>query len=106
MRQSIACVISISSAEQAHHEGAVIRARPIDPAALTSRHWDTFGRPNAGPRGAVRGPFEARIAVPRFADHAEVTGNYVRFEASSGHRRRVLRLKVEPPRLKRSRQIV
>lgn len=55
------------------------RIKAASPAELSARQRATYDRIAGGPRGAVRGPFEAWILAPEFADHAEALGNYLRF---------------------------
>jgi 4-carboxymuconolactone decarboxylase len=58
---------------------SVNRIQAATPAQLSARQQVTYDRIAAGPRGAVRGPFEAWILAPELADHAEALGNYLRF---------------------------
>jgi 4-carboxymuconolactone decarboxylase len=56
------------------------RLKPLDLDGLSQHQRATYDRLVSGPRGSVRGPFEAWILLPELADRAAALGDYLRFE--------------------------
>lgn len=58
------------------------RLAPIDFDTLTPEQKRIAGEIQSGPRGGMRGPFEAWLRAPGLADHAQKVGAYCRFGTS------------------------
>ncbi len=55
------------------------RLAPIDFDALTPEQLEVANAIRNGPRGGMRGPFEAWLNSPKLATHAQLLGAHVRF---------------------------
>jgi 4-carboxymuconolactone decarboxylase len=55
------------------------RLEPLDLNNLTAEQQSVADAIRSGPRGGLRGPFEAWLRSPRLADHAQKLGAYCRF---------------------------
>jgi 4-carboxymuconolactone decarboxylase len=58
------------------------RLAPFETLELTPEQQRVADEIRSGPRGGMRGPFEAWLRAPGLADHAQKLGAYVRFETS------------------------
>lgn len=58
------------------------RLAPLDLANLTPEQKAAADAIMAGPRGGLRGPFEAWLRAPELADRAQKVGEYCRFNTS------------------------
>lgn len=58
------------------------RLTPLDLDKLTAEQKVVADEIRAGPRGGLRGPFEAWLRAPGLATHAQKLGAYCRFETS------------------------
>jgi 4-carboxymuconolactone decarboxylase len=58
------------------------RLAPLDPAKLSPEQKQVADAIVAGPRGALRGPFEPWLRSPVLADRAQKLGEYCRFNNS------------------------
>jgi 4-carboxymuconolactone decarboxylase len=61
------------------------RLEPLDLKNLTPEQNEVAESIIAGPRGGLRGPFEAWLRSPLFADRAERLGEYCRFHNTLPH---------------------
>ncbi len=61
------------------------RLAPLDLAKLTPEQKKVVDAILAGPRGALRGPFEPLLRRPELADRAQKLGEYCRFNNSLPH---------------------
>jgi 4-carboxymuconolactone decarboxylase len=61
---------------------AMQRFAPLDEAAITDEQRIVRDAIASGPRGAVRGPFNALLRSPELADRAQKLGEYVRYNSS------------------------
>src|SRR5882672_8960138 len=60
----------------------VPRLKPLDEKDLSDAQRRVYREIASGPRGGVRGPFNALLRSPELADRAQKLGEYVRFNAS------------------------
>jgi len=60
----------------------VSRLAPLDLARLTPEQQEVADAIMSGPRGGLRGPFEAWLRAPALADRAQKVGEYCRFNTS------------------------
>src|SRR6059036_764333 len=58
------------------------RFRPLPVGELTDAQRKVYDEIAGGPRGGVRGPFNALLRSPQLADHAQRMGEYIRFNSS------------------------
>ena len=58
------------------------RLVPLDMDSLTPEQSEVAAAIMAGPRGGLRGPFEAWLRSPQLADRAQKLGEYCRFGSS------------------------
>jgi 4-carboxymuconolactone decarboxylase len=58
------------------------RLAPFDSLELTEEQRRIADEIRSGPRGGMRGPFEAWLRAPGLADHAQKLGAYCRFETA------------------------
>jgi 4-carboxymuconolactone decarboxylase len=58
------------------------RLAPLDFDGLTAEQQRVADAIRSGPRGGLRGPFEAWLRSPGLADHAQQLGAYCRFGAA------------------------
>lgn len=58
------------------------RFTPLDPAELSAPQRTAYEAIVSGPRGSVRGPFNALLRSPELADRLQRVGEYVRFNSS------------------------
>ena len=58
------------------------RLAPLDLNTLTTEQSEVANAITAGPRGGLRGPFEAWLRSPQLADRAQKLGEYCRFGSS------------------------
>ena len=58
------------------------RFRVLAPDELDDAQKKTYNSIAAGPRGGVRGPFNALLRSPELADRAQALGAYLRFNSS------------------------
>ena len=58
------------------------RLVPLDMDSLTTEQSEVAAAIMAGPRGGLRGPFEAWLRSPQLADRAQKLGEYCRFGSS------------------------
>lgn len=58
------------------------RLEPLDLAKLTPEQKEVADAIMSGPRGGLRGPFEAWLRSPVLADRAQKVGEYCRFSTS------------------------
>jgi 4-carboxymuconolactone decarboxylase len=58
------------------------RLAPIESLELTAEQQRVADAIRSGPRGGLRGPFEAWLRSPGLADRAQLLGAYCRFETS------------------------
>jgi 4-carboxymuconolactone decarboxylase len=58
------------------------RLAPLEAIELTEEQRRVADEIRSGPRGGLRGPFEAWLRAPGLADHAQKLGAYCRFETS------------------------
>jgi 4-carboxymuconolactone decarboxylase len=58
------------------------RLAPLDLDRLTPDQQRVADAIRSGPRGGLRGPFEAWLRAPGFAEHAQLVGAYCRFGSS------------------------
>jgi 4-carboxymuconolactone decarboxylase len=57
------------------------RLAPFETLELTAEQERVAAEIRSGPRGGMRGPFEAWLRAPGLADHAQKLGAYCRFES-------------------------
>ena len=62
------------------------RLPAIAPEAMTPAQKAVAEAIMAGPRGGLRGPFNAWLHSPEFADRMQKVGEYIRFQSSLGPR--------------------
>ena len=58
------------------------RLPPLDPERMTPRQREVAEAIAGGPRGGLRGPFQAWLRSPEVADRFQRVGEYVRFQSS------------------------
>jgi len=58
------------------------RLEPLDEKDMSEVQRKVYREIASGPRGGVRGPFNALLRSPELADRAQKLGEYVRFNAS------------------------
>src|SRR6266850_1862258 len=58
------------------------RFRPLSPEEMTDAQRKVYQEIAGGPRGGVRGPFNALLRSPELADRAQKMGEYIRFNTS------------------------
>jgi 4-carboxymuconolactone decarboxylase len=58
------------------------RLKPLDEKDMSDAQRKVYREIASGPRGGVRGPFNALLRSPELADRAQKLGEYVRFNAS------------------------
>jgi 4-carboxymuconolactone decarboxylase len=58
------------------------RFKPLVESEMTDAQRKVYKEIASGPRGGVRGPFNALLRSPELADRAQKFGEYVRFNAS------------------------
>ena len=58
------------------------RFRPLAESEMSEAQRRVYGDIAAGPRGGVRGPFNALLRSPELADRAQKLGEWVRFNSS------------------------
>src|SRR5262245_4120678 len=58
------------------------RFPPLDPAAMTPDQKRVAEAIASGPRGGLRGPFQAWLRSPELADRLQKVGEYLRFSSS------------------------
>jgi 4-carboxymuconolactone decarboxylase len=58
------------------------RFRPLAESEMSEAQRKVHGEIAAGPRGGVRGPFNALLRSPELADRAQKLGEWVRFRSS------------------------
>lgn len=58
------------------------RFRPLGESEMTDAQRKVYKEIASGPRGGVRGPFDALLRSPELADRAQKFGEYVRFNTS------------------------
>src|SRR5262252_7136641 len=58
------------------------RFKPLGADEMTDAQRKVYGEIAGGPRGGVRGPFNALLRSPELADRAQKMGEYVRFNSS------------------------
>lgn len=59
-----------------------LRLKPLEETDMTDAQRKVYRDIASGPRGGVRGPFNALLRSPELADRAQKLGEYVRFNAS------------------------
>lgn len=64
----------------------VSRLAPLQPSDMTSQQKDVYDDIIAGPRGSVKGPFNAWLRSPALVDPAQKLGEFCRFNNSLGSR--------------------
>lgn len=58
------------------------RLPPLPPEGMTPRQREVAEAISGGPRGGLRGPFQAWLRSPEVADRFQRVGEYVRFQSS------------------------
>jgi 4-carboxymuconolactone decarboxylase len=58
------------------------RLKPLEDKEMSDAQRKVYREIASGPRGGVRGPFNALLRSPELADRAQKLGEYVRFNAS------------------------
>lgn len=58
------------------------RFKPLGEADMTDAQHKVYREIAGGPRGGVRGPFNALLRSPELADRAQKVGEYIRFNSS------------------------
>ena len=58
------------------------RFAPLDPAAMTPEQKVVADAITAGPRGGLRGPFQAGLRRPALADRLQKVGEHLRFNST------------------------
>ncbi len=58
------------------------RFKELQPAEMTEAQRKSYDGIVSGPRGAIRGPFNALLRSPDLADRVQRVGEYVRFKSS------------------------
>jgi 4-carboxymuconolactone decarboxylase len=58
------------------------RFKPLAESEMSEAQRKVYGEIAAGPRGGVRGPFNALLRSPELADRAQKLGEWVRFNSS------------------------
>src|SRR5215475_9770099 len=58
------------------------RFKPLAADEMTDAQRKVYGEIAGGPRGGVRGPFNALLRSPELADRAQKMGEYLRFQSS------------------------
>jgi 4-carboxymuconolactone decarboxylase len=58
------------------------RFKPLNEAELSDAQRKVYKEIAGGPRGGVRGPFNALLRSPELADRAQKLGEYIRFQSS------------------------
>ena len=58
------------------------RFKPLAADEMTDAQRKVYGEIAGGPRGGVRGPFNALLRSPDLADRAQKMGEYIRFNSS------------------------
>lgn len=58
------------------------RLSDLDPQDMTAAQRRVYDDITAGPRGGIRGPFNALLRCPGIADHAQKLGAFIRYESS------------------------
>ena len=58
------------------------RFRPLAESEMSEAQRKVYGEIAAGPRGGVRGPFNALLRSPELADRAQKLGEWVRYRSS------------------------
>ncbi len=58
------------------------RLTPLDLTAVTGEQKRVADAIVSGPRGGLRGPFEAWLRSPAFAERAQLLGEYCRFQSA------------------------
>jgi 4-carboxymuconolactone decarboxylase len=58
------------------------RFRPLAEGEMSAAQRKVYGEIAAGPRGGVRGPFNALLRSPELADRAQKLGEWVRYKSS------------------------
>ena len=58
------------------------RFPPLDPAAMSPEQKRVADAIASGPRGGLRGPFQAWLRSPELADRLQRVGEYLRFSSS------------------------
>ena len=58
------------------------RFRPLAAGEMTAAQKKVYDAIASGPRGGVRGPFNALLRSPELADRAQKLGEYLRFDSS------------------------
>ena len=61
---------------------ATPRFKTLEPAEMTEEQRQVAAAIIAGPRGGMRGPFNALLRSPDLAERAQKLGEYVRFRSS------------------------
>ncbi len=61
---------------------AAPRLKPLEEKDMSDAQRKVYREIASGPRGGVRGPFNALLRSPELADRAQKLGEYVRFNAS------------------------
>jgi 4-carboxymuconolactone decarboxylase len=61
---------------------AEVRFPPLSPEQMTPAQQKAADAIASGPRGGLRGPFNAWLRSPEFADRAQKVGEYIRFDSS------------------------
>jgi 4-carboxymuconolactone decarboxylase len=63
-------------------DGRPERFAPLDAEAMTPQQRAVAGAIASGPRGGLRGPFQAWLRSPELADRLQKVGEYLRFSSS------------------------
>ena len=58
------------------------RFKPLSPEEMSEAQRKVYQEIAGGPRGGVRGPFNALLRSPELADRAQKMGEYIRFNTS------------------------
>ena len=58
------------------------RFPPLKPDSMTAAQKQVYDQIAGGPRGGVRGPFNALLRSPELADRVQKVGEYLRFQSS------------------------
>ena len=58
------------------------RFKPLGEGDMTDAQQKVYREIAGGPRGGVRGPFNALLRSPELADRAQKVGEYIRFNSS------------------------
>src|ERR1700716_214920 len=58
------------------------RFKPLAPQEMTDAQRKVYQEIAGGPRGGVRGPFNALLRSPELTDRAQKMGEYIRFNTS------------------------